>query len=185
MSSSIFIKLRERVDRHFRSEISTPMNELCKLALSEAIAAGIDGNYPVGAVVADENFKPVSKGRNSVFTPRFRSEAHAEMNAISQFEAIEDHVEMQNQFILVSTLEPCLMCASRVMLSKIAKVHFLLPDPTASISSALSHFPPHYRELAARIQFAEISVNLEIRSIAEELYRIGEERWTSGYSLTT
>jgi tRNA(Arg) A34 adenosine deaminase TadA len=89
------------------------------LAIQEAIGAGLQGNYPAGAAIADSKFKIVSIGRNSVFKPNFRSDAHAEMNALNKFETANGRIKSEG-LTLYSTLEPCLMCTARILLSNIS-----------------------------------------------------------------
>jgi tRNA(Arg) A34 adenosine deaminase TadA len=68
-------------------ECVTPEQKVWLVCLEEALLAGRQGNYPVGAVITDSTFRVIARSRNSVFKPVFRSEAHAEMNALSEFEA--------------------------------------------------------------------------------------------------
>ncbi len=102
-----------------------------RLAFEEAWAWWTDGNFGIGAVLVDPaTADVVAVGRNRVAqgdpAPRTLTgnmTAHAEMNAfaaLDRFDAEGLH--------LVTTLEPCLMCAATAMQLKVAHVHFAEHD---------------------------------------------------------
>ena len=148
----------------------------------EALRAAAASNYPVGAVVTNSEFKILSRGRNSVFEPRFHSESHAEMNAISEFETAHAAVK-KDGVILFSTLEPCLMCTARILLSGISQVIFLKKDPSGGVCELLHTLPSNYRDLSKRVRFVEHQGDRALKLIAKELYEIGEELWNDKYKL--
>ncbi|MEW6057748.1 MAG: nucleoside deaminase [Bdellovibrionota bacterium] len=151
-------------------------------AIEEAIEAGFAGNYSVGTVLVDSKFNVVSRGRNTVFKPKFRSEAHAEMNAISSFE-VSDSKDQKDRLTLISTLEPCLMCTARILLSGISRILFLQRDGTAGVCDKLHLFPSNYQELSKRVSFTEIKDEPALNALAKDLYEIGEAIWSKEYGL--
>ena len=52
-----------------------------EMALEEAEQALKENTYPVGAVIVDENYNLISKGRNRVY-PEKDATAHSEIDAI-------------------------------------------------------------------------------------------------------
>jgi tRNA(adenine34) deaminase len=177
--------LKIRFDSHLNATSPSGLNSLAIGAVKEAFTAGRTGNYPVGALVANQRFQILSKGKNSVFHPRFDSKAHAEMTAISKMEAAQKSKRVPSGAILVCTLEPCLMCTARILLADIREVFYLWKDPTAGVSDRLNTLPPNYQELAKRVTFSEFKSDGELTAIAGELYLIGEELWNSKYNLSS
>lgn len=100
-------------------------------AFEEAWESWCDGNFGIGAALVDPaTGETVSTGRNRVAQtvpePGVISgnmTAHAEMNAfaaLTRFNASGLH--------LVTTLQPCLMCASSAMLLRVEHVHIAADD---------------------------------------------------------
>jgi hypothetical protein len=51
-----------------------------------ALSALDDGNYGIGALIVDDDSSVLTYGYNQICSPTFRSDAHAEMVALSNFE---------------------------------------------------------------------------------------------------
>ena len=107
------------------------IGEPWRAALRSAWEAHGTGNIGVGAVLTGPAGAIIATGRNRVFDAdappgRLRSTylAHAEMDALAQLPHGDypDHT-------LWTTLEPCLMCASAVVLSHIGTLRYAAADP--------------------------------------------------------
>jgi tRNA(adenine34) deaminase len=95
-------------------------------ALSEAEKALEENEVPIGAVIVHNN-RIIGRGYNQV--ERLKdSTAHAEMIAIT---AASNY--MQNKMLdecdIYVTVEPCVMCAGAIILSKIKNVYFGTFEP--------------------------------------------------------
>ncbi|WP_432361578.1 nucleoside deaminase [Sporosarcina sp. UB5] len=98
------------------------------MALEEAELALEENTYPVGAILVDDQFNVIAKGRNRVHTNKDAS-AHAEIDAIRNAgEAIFDAKIHNKTFTLYSSLEPCPMCTGGILFAKIQRVVWLLND---------------------------------------------------------
>ncbi len=90
-------------------------------ALLEAEKALENEEVPIGAVVVHKN-RIIGRGFNQTEMLK-DSTAHAEMLAITSAEN-----NLQSKFLteceLYVTIEPCVMCAGAILLSKISKVYF-------------------------------------------------------------
>jgi tRNA(Arg) A34 adenosine deaminase TadA len=148
-------------------------------SLEGAIDAGKSGNYPCGAVITDSQFNIIARGRNSVFKPKFHSAAHAEMNTITALE--NSGAQASEDLILITSLEPCMMCAARILFAKIPHVIYVQEDPTASISE--EHLPENFATLRERTKYEQYSGDKTLKELAKELYEIGEALWESGYGI--
>jgi tRNA(adenine34) deaminase len=99
-----------------------------EMALEEAEQASKENTYPVGAVIVDENYNLISRGRNRVH-PSKDTTAHAEIDAIRNAgEAIFNAKIKREKFTIYSTLEPCPMCTGGILFANIKRVVWLLND---------------------------------------------------------
>ncbi|GAB4452697.1 MAG: hypothetical protein OHK0029_04120 [Armatimonadaceae bacterium] len=111
---------------------------LMREALAEARRGMEDGEVPIGAVIAlleGDSPRIVARGYNRVNALQ-RKTAHAEIVAFENAGAGEDGepslpLDARNA-LLVSSLEPCVMCLGAAMEAGIAAVLFGLPAPADS-----------------------------------------------------
>ncbi len=84
-----------------------------------AIGIAKEGQSPFGALILDENLNVVAQSAN---TGRKTGPLHhAEMNVL--LEASDIHGKLENH-ILVTTCEPCPMCAGAAIWARISAVYF-------------------------------------------------------------
>lgn len=81
----------------------------------------------MGAVAFNDEGHPIAIGSNAILQPRFDSQAHAEMVAMNKLERRADRDEI-TKYTLITSLEPCPMCFSRLLTSGIEKVWYLAAD---------------------------------------------------------
>ncbi len=106
-----------------------------RLALAEAELAGAGGDVPVGAVVLDATGTVVGRGHNqreALGDPT----AHAEVVAIRAAAATLGEWRLVG-CTLVVTLEPCVMCAGAVVLSRVDRLVFGAYDAKAGAVGSL------------------------------------------------
>ncbi len=91
------------------------------IALDEAKKAFVLGEVPIGAVLVDnKNHEIISRAHNLKETNKDVS-AHAEMLAIKEGNAKMNNWRLEGCTLYV-TLEPCSMCASAIIQSRIDRV---------------------------------------------------------------
>jgi tRNA(adenine34) deaminase len=90
---------------------------------------------PVAAAIIDENLEIVSKSINLITTD-LDPTAHAEIVAIRQA-AKKLQNNRLDSYSLISTLEPCLMCAGAISQARINKVIFGAYEPKTGFVSSL------------------------------------------------
>ena len=98
-----------------------------EIALSEARAAALAGEVPVGAVVHDPVARVVVASAGNATRARSDPTAHAEMLALRAAAAIRDG--RLDGLDLVVTLEPCAMCTGAISLARIGRLYFGAYDP--------------------------------------------------------
>ena len=114
--------------------------ELMRSALDEARAAEAAGEVPVGAVVLfDERI--IARGQNRVLRDNDPT-AHAEIVALRAAAQAIGNYRLAG-CTLVSTLEPCAMCAGTMIHARIDRLVFAAEDPKAgaagSVLTVLNH----------------------------------------------
>ena len=108
--------------------------ELMRVAIAEAKLAEEHGDIPIGAIVVlnDEVLSSRHNERELQNDPT----AHAEMLAIRDAAKALGTSRLDGA-ILVSTLEPCPMCAGAALLARVSKVIFGAEDPKAGALGSL------------------------------------------------
>lgn len=162
-------ELEEKV-RAFLPDPEYPDDPFIIIALQEAIAAGKEGNFAVGAVLVRENGEIVERGHNRVFNPHFRSDLHAEMDVITRFEERFREIDGMKSFILYTSLEPCPMCFARLITSGVGKVLYASADEYGGMVHRLEHMPPAWTELAKRQKFAKARCSPELSDLALKIF---------------
>ncbi|WP_293267171.1 nucleoside deaminase [Neptunomonas sp.] len=137
----------------------------CELAL-DALSSG---NYGVGAVLLDANGYVLIEENNAVFSTRFCSSAHAEMRVIDKYESDFRETYPPGQLKLVVSLEPCPMCLSRILLSGIGVIKYLVKDSAGGMVERMSDMPPAWQNLANLQSFYHAHASDELCQLALEL----------------
>src|ERR1700693_4580321 len=107
-------------------------------ALTLALAAGKEGEVPVGAVVVSDG-RIIGRGYNAPISSHDPS-AHAEIQAL-RAAALALRNYRLNGCTLYVTLEPCAMCAGAIQHARIARVVFGAADPkTGACGSVVNLF---------------------------------------------
>lgn len=105
-------------------------------ALEEAEAAGARGEVPVGAVLVDSDGRLLARDGNRILELRDPT-AHAEVLVIrAAAKALGS--ERLIGTTLVTTLEPCAMCAGAIAMARVARVVYGAQDPKGG---AVAHGP--------------------------------------------
>ena len=95
-------------------------------AIKQARLAKNAGEVPIGAVITDANFNIVSYGKNQIEGNKFVG-SHAEMIAM-EIACKKISNWRLNGYKLFVTLEPCLMCSSALILSRISEIYYGCSD---------------------------------------------------------
>jgi len=109
-----------------------------RAALAEALAAGDEGEVPVGAVVV-LNGRVIGRGHNQrekLTDPT----AHAEMLALTAAAGFIGDWRLDGCTLYV-TLEPCPMCAGAIVLARLPRLVYGATDPKAGACTSLYSIP--------------------------------------------
>lgn len=144
-------------------------------ACEEALEAARSGNYGVGAVLVDPEGRVVERGRNRAFYPRFRSDQHAEMDAMNAFEDRRQPTGDMRGYTLVVSLEPCPMCLARLLIAGVETVKFITHDELGGMVTHMQHMPEAWQRLRKRQRFLLADVSDDMRELATELFLLNLE----------
>lgn len=110
-------------------------------AVELALEAEKVGNLPIGSVITFNN-EIIAAAGNSMLLPHFDPGRHAEMNAL---DLVPVHLwKHAAEMTCYTTLEPCCMCFSRMLLSGIGRIVYGATDTQGGFSCLTSHLPPFY-----------------------------------------
>jgi cytosine deaminase len=134
----------------------------------------------IGACLVDTRTgQVVETGRNRQFTTYFRSDLHAEMDLLNRY---EDRVKKPRSngnggnprecphLVLISSVEPCPMCLTRIINSGIKTVLYVVEDKQGGMVTRLDQLPPFWREFAADREFRQADCSPELQQIALDLF---------------
>lgn len=137
-------------------------------ALKLARKAANTGTFGVGAVLVDENGRVIAADRNRMWSTPTHSNAtaHAEMGVMRSYyeqRAAGETLPPPEKCTIISTLDPCVMCAGAVMLGQFKQISLAI-DPHAGVnrygSGNFITLPIPLRETAER-SFVLAGVNGE------------------------
>ena len=111
-----------------------------RCAFNEALKAWGKGEIPIGAVaIADD--KLVARAHNAVETNHDPT-AHAEMQLIRELSKKKGDWRLTDVTLYV-TKEPCPMCAGALIMAKISRVVYGLPDAKTGAVESIFNIPGH------------------------------------------
>jgi len=129
-----------------------------RLCCEQALLALEEGCYAVGALLVNQAGELLLSGRNQVFSNHYDSARHAEMQVIDQLETLHPGQD-RNALTLYVSLQPCMMCFARILLSGIPRVRYLARDRDGGFPGRHTKLPPVWANLASRVSLAQADVD--------------------------
>ncbi|MBN1105454.1 MAG: nucleoside deaminase [Deltaproteobacteria bacterium] len=140
------------------------MNE----ALREAEKASLEGEVPVGAVLADEAGEIVSSAHNRTLSLQDPT-AHAEMLTLRIAAARYGNYRLTGTTLVV-TVEPCLMCMGAALNARVSRLVFGAADPKGGAAGSLYDVSRDSR-LNHRIEVVSGVMEQECARLMQEFFR--------------
>jgi tRNA(adenine34) deaminase len=110
-------------------------------AIKLAKAAKEAGNLPIGATIVLDG-KVIAEGQNRLWSPVTDPGRHAEIDALDNVDA--SLWTRAKEMTLYTSLEPCLMCLSTILLHKIGHIIYGAKDPRGGGLCTVGHMPPAF-----------------------------------------
>ncbi len=152
------------------------------LVVKSGLSAVKQGSGGIGACLVDpDTGKVVARGRNRQYDGYFRSDLHGEMDLLNQYEDKTRKVHRRNSgvdprdcgnLVLVSSMEPCPMCLTRIINAGIKTVLYVEEDPKGGMVSRMDSLPPFWKEFAADREFRRADCSPELRRLSHDLFHI-------------
>lgn len=134
---------------------------------------GVDsGNFGVGCILVDVHGNVAIQGHNEVFYPYFRSDRHAEMVVMDEFEDIQLDISEIQGFKLYTSLESCPMCFVRLITSGVNKVLYASPDMTGGMVREKENLPQFWLDLYDGKVFSQARCSQELINAANEIFHL-------------
>jgi len=132
-------------------------------------------NFGVGCILIDDNRNMVVWGHNEVFNPHFRSDRHAEMVVMDNFEDIHHGVTSMEGYTLYTSLESCPMCLARLITSGINTVLYAAPDEDGGMVHKVNDLPPVWVELAGDRFFNQAKCSQDLVNAANKIFLLNAD----------
>ena len=132
----------------YQFEPEQPDHGYIRLTCLLALKAVSLGNFGIGCILVDTDGNLVAWGHNEVFNPYFRSDRHAEMVVMDNFEDTCRGITGRENYTLYTSLESCPMCLARLINSGIKTVLHAAPDPDGGMVHKMNDLPPTWIDLA-------------------------------------
>ena len=140
-----------------------------------ALKAVYKGNLGIGCVLVDENSQVVTEGHNQVFMPYFRSDRHAEMVVMDEFENNHQDVTCMTGYTLYTSLESCPMCLTRLIISGISRVYHVAPDDFGGMVHQMDTMPKVWIGLAEGKSFKQAACSEELVDISNNIFTLNRD----------
>ena len=122
-----------------------------KKALEQAEQALAAGEFPVGCVLAYQDKILETGARRSSIGSNRNEIDHAEIVALQRLSDLRDSID-HSQITAFSTLEPCLMCYSALILAGIGKIVYAYEDVMGGGTGCeLTRLTPLYRDSSLKV----------------------------------
>ncbi|MBT3336448.1 MAG: nucleoside deaminase [Anaerolineae bacterium] len=129
-----------------------------------AKAAGEAGNLPIGALIALDG-KIIAEGQNRLWAPVINPGRHAEIDALAGIKT--SLWNRAKEMTLYTSLEPCLMCLSTILLHRIGHVIYGADDPRGGALCTVGHMPPAFERFYKELKMTGPALQEE----CDELFR--------------
>jgi cytosine deaminase len=168
--NSIYSSMKEKLETtpfEFNSNIEEIQAWfVCILALRAAFL----GNFGVGAAIFDNNNMIIEFAENQVVRPFFRSDGHAEMLLLSKLETKQNTKLDLSCCTLVTSLESCPMCLSRIIIAQVGQVVHVANDIEGGMVHKISSLPSTWVNLQKTITFRQSTCSVRLKKMAEDIF---------------
>ncbi len=157
------------------------------IVVKEALTSLKEGSGGIGAcLVHEQTGEVVCTGRNRQYRPYFRSDLHAEMDLLNRY---EDWLRKMGgrtsgadprdcaHLVLVSSVEPCPMCLTRIINSGIKKLVYVTPDERGGMVSRMDRLPPFWQDRARDCDYRLAVCSPAVRQLAGDLFDFSVRTW--------
>lgn len=140
-----------------------------------ALKASAEGNFGVGAALFDCGDNLIEYSGNQVFYPRFRSDAHAEMMVVNNYEEKNISRRILHECTLYTSLECCPMCLARITTAQVGTVVYVCEDEIGGMIRKRHLLPVAWFQLQRAIVFRKANCTDVLVDIARKIFQKNAE----------
>lgn len=160
-----------------------PDDNYCKEAILQAIISFKQGGFGIGAILVDAKGEIIFKSHNSQIQ-RHRSDLHAEMTLLSDFEESPLANKHMNVFTykegltVYSSTEPCPMCLARMTAAGVNS-KYCSSGPDDGMKERTEGLPPYWKNLSEKYPCQKAKSSMILQKIAHLMFYSGylDNRW--------
>ncbi len=160
-----------------------PDDKYCKESILQAIISFNQGGFGIGAILVDAKGEIIFKSHNSQIQ-RHRSDLHAEMTLLSDFEESPLAKEYMNVFTykevltVYSSTEPCPMCLTRMTVAGVNS-KYCCSGPDDGMKDRTEGLPPYWKNLSEKYPCQKAKSSMILQKIAHLMFYSGylDNRW--------
>ncbi|SHJ72559.1 cytosine deaminase [Desulfatibacillum alkenivorans DSM 16219] len=182
LSDPKFVDLKDRLYDEYKGSVSDADNSdeyfswiSCWIALYSVQT----NNLGIGALLVDQDNKIVSYSHNQVFSPKFRSDAHAEMLTINDFESRQPSKCNLSGYTIYSSLEPCPMCLTRLIIAGVGRVVYVADDEYGGMVHLIDLLPKIWQDLRKTGVYTSLECCQNIKNLSSDIFAYNRERLDS------
>lgn len=159
---------------HYQPDPAYPDDKYAKESVRQALISVKKGGYGIGAVIVDQQGNILHGAHNAQLT-EFRSDLHAEMTLLNDFEEQKKFKQYRHKYIykpglmVYSSAEPCPMCFIRLATVGV-DTKFATPGPDDGMVSRVDCLPPAWRDMAKQHQFGQGKNSPVMQQLAHVLF---------------
>jgi tRNA(Arg) A34 adenosine deaminase TadA len=133
-----------------------------------------EGGYGIGAILVDSVGKIISENHNCQIQ-RHRSDLHAEMTLLTDFEETDEAKDYMNVFIykpgltVYSSAEPCPMCLIRLAAAGV-NTKYVTSGPDDGMANRIYCLPASWRDLAYKYPCVKAKSSPVLQKIAHLMF---------------
>lgn len=131
------------------------------------------GNLPIGALIVIKN-EMIAEGQNRLWYPAPNPGRHAEIDALAGVDS--SLWERAREMTLYTTLEPCMMCLSTILLHHIGRVVYGANDPRGGALCVVGHMPPSFETFFKQLHIEGPALPEECDPLFDQMVAMIEAR---------
>jgi tRNA(Arg) A34 adenosine deaminase TadA len=173
-SIPLIIQKIERYVLSYKPNSKYPDDLFAREAIIQTIISFKEGGYGIGAILIDSKGNIIAENHNSQIQ-KHRSDLHAEMNLLTEFEESPLAGKYQNVFVyypgltVFSSAEPCPMCLIRLAAAGV-NTKFCCPGPDDGMADRIDCLPLYWKDLAHKYPCVKANTSPILQKIAHLMF---------------
>jgi tRNA(Arg) A34 adenosine deaminase TadA len=166
----------------YKPDPTQPEDVFAKAAVVQALRGVLTGGYGIGAVLVDSKGQ-ILHGAHNAQLQTGRSDLHAEMNLLTEFESLPQFRKYQSkgnftgggttiyteQLRLFTSAEPCPMCFIRVAITGV-DTRYVSTGPDDGMNARAACLPPFWFELSQKHKIIAAKNSSVLQQLAHCLF---------------